>query len=165
MQTGTKISGLAHLALIGWALFGGAFRPEPVPFEVRDVSLVTAQDYADALRAYQPPETVAEPAALSPPEPTEPAPQVDPTQEAAPEQARPEESPAPPEEALPERLPEPVPPQAEVQEAVPSLVTPDTPPAPEAQRSAGVRPRLPNAPPGGSGEQVVGQRCAARCFR
>ena len=31
MDTGTKISAIAHVSLIGWALFGGTFRSEPLP--------------------------------------------------------------------------------------------------------------------------------------
>ena len=33
MNTGQIISGAGHLAVIGWALFGGAFRTDPPPLE------------------------------------------------------------------------------------------------------------------------------------
>ncbi len=77
MQTGTKISGAAHLALIGWALLGGAFRSEPLPYEVHEVSLISAQDFA-ALSAPDAPQVSQRPPAR--PEPTPEAQTEEPTE-------------------------------------------------------------------------------------
>jgi len=43
LQTGTKISGAAHIVLVGVAVFGGAFKSEPLPLEVRQVSVISAE--------------------------------------------------------------------------------------------------------------------------
>lgn len=129
MQTGTKISGLAHIALIGLALFGGAFRSEPLPFEVREVSVVTAEEYAAALRVAEPPETVTEPAALPTPEVSDATPDVAARPDTEPDQVQPDPADAPVEEALPERLPDPAPPQAEVSDTAPGLQSPEPPAA------------------------------------
>lgn len=151
MQTGTKISALAHIALIGWAFLGGAFRSEPLPFEVREVSVVTAEDYAAALRAAEPPETVAEPAALPAPDVSEDAPEIAARPDAEPEQVQPDPADAPVEEALPEQLPEQAPPQAEVTDTAPGLESPAPPaalvtPSPAPRPADRVAPQ-PVAPP------------------
>ncbi|AVO36796.1 energy transducer TonB [Pukyongiella litopenaei] len=75
MQTGTKISGAAHLALIGWALLGGAFRSEPLPYEVHEVSLISAQDFAalGAPSASDAPQVSQRPPARPEPAPEPPA--------------------------------------------------------------------------------------------
>ena len=46
MDTGTRISAIAHLALIGWVLFGAALEPHPLPFEVHEVSVISEQEFA-----------------------------------------------------------------------------------------------------------------------
>ena len=40
MNTGQVISGLGHIGLIGWA-FLGAFKAEPLPFDVTAVSVIS----------------------------------------------------------------------------------------------------------------------------
>ncbi|MBD0866188.1 MAG: energy transducer TonB, partial [Rhodobacteraceae bacterium] len=45
MQTGTYISGIAHLGLVGWMIFGGVFRSDPLPFEVHEVSVISAAEF------------------------------------------------------------------------------------------------------------------------
>ncbi|MDK3073250.1 energy transducer TonB [Sedimentitalea sp. JM2-8] len=129
MDTGTKISAIAHAGLIGVAFLGGAFRSEPLPFEVREVSVISSEDFA-ALTAPREPETVREsprppirpePAAESvpapepepvvqPPEP-QPIPEIDEPEPvvvpeaAAPkpiERVAPEPVPTPPEDAKPD---------------------------------------------------------------
>ncbi|MBK0329195.1 energy transducer TonB [Rhodobacteraceae bacterium F11138] len=110
MQTGTKISGGAHMALIAVAVFGGAFRSEPLPFEVHEVSVISAQDYA-ALSTPRPPareEPDPEPASVPAPEP-EPDPEPEPA----------------PEPVLPEPVVEPAEPEAE-QDPAP-VVAPEPP--------------------------------------
>ncbi len=121
MQTGTKISGGAHLALIAVAVFGGAFRSEPLPFEVHEVSVISAEDYA-ALTASVP---VAEPVSSPAPEPAavpEPVPTPDPVPEPVPQEpVAPEPPPAP------ETAPEPPEPPSETPEPPEAEVAPEPP--------------------------------------
>ncbi len=138
MDTGTKISAIAHVSLISWALFGGTFRSEPLPMAVQDVTVISAEQF-DALNARRgAPEVPAEPETLAEPdapveEATVPAPEPE-------DQPRPE--PNTPPEPEPEPLPETVeiPSEPEIPEQVPVLEQPDTeiaalpvPPGPEAQ--------------------------------
>ena len=58
MNTGQLISGLAHIGLISVAVFGGAFRSEPLPFEMTEVTAISAEEYA-ALIARPEPEALA----------------------------------------------------------------------------------------------------------
>lgn len=139
MDTGTKISGVAHLALIGAALFGGAFQSEPLPFELRDVSVVTSEEFAALLAAQRPPETATELTAPTQPEAdadTADAPRIAETPEI--DQAAPETTAAPDPGDVPERLPEPLPPQpdADANDTSPTLAPPEEdvallPPTPE----------------------------------
>lgn len=98
MQTGTKISGIAHLGLIAVAIFGGAFRSEPLPFEVHEVSVISSEDFAALSAPRQPPEIAEEPTAPAEPEPAEPV------AETPKPIARPEPEPV---QAEPEPVPEP----------------------------------------------------------
>ncbi|MFD3191699.1 energy transducer TonB [Sedimentitalea sp. HM32M-2] len=88
MQTGTKISGIAHVLLIAAAVFGGAFRSEPLPFQVHEVSVISPEEFA-ALSAPRRPETPTPPAASAEsPEPVaRPDPVPDPQADAQPEPA------------------------------------------------------------------------------
>ncbi|MEQ9694668.1 energy transducer TonB [Shimia sp. SDUM112013] len=45
MHIGHYISGAAHLGLISWALFGGAFQSDPPPMEVTGVSMVSVEEF------------------------------------------------------------------------------------------------------------------------
>lgn len=138
MQTGTKISGAAHVGLILAALFGGAFSSEPPKVEVAEVSLISAEQFA-ALSAGP---TVA----------TEPAPAVEPTPEAAPEPApEPEPVPEPVAEPAPEPEPEPAPePVAEAPAPEPEPApepAPEPEPAPAPEPEPAPQPQAETAPP------------------
>lgn len=117
MHVGHIISGAGHVGLIGWVLFGNAFQPDPPPFEVTEVAVISASDFA-ALTA--PPATVTDVALPQPPAEDETLPSTTEVQPVAPA-PRPEASPAPEPEAIP------VPPTPEPE---PDLAD-DTPPAPE----------------------------------
>ncbi|MCZ4354277.1 energy transducer TonB [Roseovarius aestuarii] len=54
MNTGNIISGIGHVALIGWALAGPLFRPTPKPFEVTQVTAVSEEEYAAIMNAQRP---------------------------------------------------------------------------------------------------------------
>lgn len=138
MDTGTKISAIAHVSLIGWALVGGTFRSEPLPMTVQDVSVVTEQQFA-AMTAQTDAPTVA-PTPGAPEQPDAPDIEANAPQATEEEQVRPE--PVTPVEPQPEPEPETVtpPPEPDVPEETPELIEPETdvaalpvPPGPEAQ--------------------------------
>ncbi len=140
MDTGTKISAFAHVGLIGWALFGGTFRSEPLPMAVQEVSVVTAEQFAAMTAQREAPEVSTTPSELQPPEaPVEEVSAPEPVPE-----EQPDPEPAPAVEPEPETVPEPLetPPEPEVVEEPPVLEQPDTeiaalpvPPGPEAEPS------------------------------
>ncbi|WP_271952273.1 energy transducer TonB [Ruegeria faecimaris] len=154
MDTGTKISAIAHVSLICWAFFGGTFRSEPLPMAVQDVSVISAEQFA-AMTAQRDAPEVPTPTALQPPEaPTEEEPAPEPVVEEQPSLQ--EAEPAEPDPD-PDPEPEPVepPPEPVVIEQPPVLDTPDpeivdvtVPSGPEAQPSPAenVAP-VPVAPP------------------
>ncbi|MEW2919135.1 energy transducer TonB [Ruegeria sp. ANG10] len=137
MDTGTKISAIAHVSLIGWALLGGTFRSEPLPMAVQEVSVVSVDQF-DALTAQRTAPEVSTPVALQPPEvPPEDATPPAPVEE---EQTPPEV--VTPPEPEPDPVPEPVeaPPEPVVVDEAPTLDQPEpvtevlpAPPGPEAQ--------------------------------
>ncbi|MDT8326570.1 MAG: energy transducer TonB [Roseovarius sp.] len=102
MNTGQIISGAGHLALIGWALIGGVFRSDPLPFEVTEVTAISAEDYAALLARESAPEAVANVDTPEPPAPGDLAPNLSSQADAAPEVSRPEASDTPPPDAAPD---------------------------------------------------------------
>ncbi|MEM6481293.1 MAG: energy transducer TonB [Pseudomonadota bacterium] len=109
MNTGQLISGLAHVGLISVAIFGGAFRAEPLPFQVTEVTAISAEDYA-ALVA--PPEPDALATIATPEAPDAGSADVPtPTQDAAPSSGQPALSDIAPPEEVTEPLIDPQPPQ------------------------------------------------------
>ncbi|MHA6263629.1 energy transducer TonB [Arenibacterium sp. CAU 1754] len=119
MQTGTKISGIAHLVLIGWAVFGGAFSSDPLPFEVAEVSVISAEEYAALTAPARPPAVAPAPEVPQAPQEPEQTPVVEPAPEP--------ETPQPPEPPAPQEAPEaPAPP--------PDVDVSEAPPAPEPEQ-------------------------------
>lgn len=126
MQTGTKISLLGHSALVTWALFGGAFQSEPLPFAVQEVSVISAEEFAQLSAQVAAPEVAPEPVVLREPEETPiRTPELAP--EDAPRPQRPEPEPVTP---APEPEPEVVQPEPEPEPEVPDVV-PTPPELPE----------------------------------
>ena len=83
MDIGHYISGLGHAGLLGWMAFGGLLEPQKEPFEVRDVVIVSAQEF-DALFAPEvAPERLEEIVELQSIEPEEQAPELPSVAEAA----------------------------------------------------------------------------------
>lgn len=76
MHVGHYISGAGHLGLIGWLLWGGNFAPAPEPFEVSEVSVITAEEYAALTAPETAPEASTEAVAPSPPETAEEPPEI-----------------------------------------------------------------------------------------
>lgn len=122
MNTGQLISGLAHTGLIGFAIFGGAFKAEPMPFEVTEVTAISAEEYA-ALVARPEPDALANVETPEPPDAGE-APALTPETDAAPNTGASELSEAPPPDAAPEALPEPAEPETEVTDEPPAPLEP-----------------------------------------
>ncbi|MGR3801913.1 energy transducer TonB [Marinibacterium profundimaris] len=164
MQTGTAISGIAHVGLVVWVIVGGFFRSEPEPVTVTEVSLISAEEYAALSAPRTGPEFTETPGNLDQPEelaPEEPAPQVteetpperqDPvapeTPEAAPEAPPVPEAPQPPEPELSQDLPEPTPPEPPANDT--AVLTPETRPEPapvDRQASTPAPPPPPDARP------------------
>ena len=123
MQTGTYISGAGHLALIGWAFFGGTFNTEPLPFEVQEVAVISTDEFNALLAAQEPPGVSTQPAALTPPEEPTEAPDVASTTDPEPDRAAPETAETPPPDQTPIETPEPIQP-ADVTDTSPELSQP-----------------------------------------
>lgn len=127
MDTGTKISGILHLGLIGTALLGGVFQSRAPEVEVQNVAVISGAEFAALVAAQAPPETGAEPAAPAPPDQTDDAPDAPATPtEPEPDQSVPDSTPEPAAEATPETLPAPLPPQPETEatDTAPSIEAP-----------------------------------------
>lgn len=124
MNTGQIISGAGHLALIGWALIGGVFRSEPLPFEVTEVTAISTEDYAALLARESAPEAVANVDTPAPPAPGDLAPSLSSQADVAPEVTQPEANDSPPPDAAPD-LSQMTPPEpAEVTDEPPVLEVP-----------------------------------------
>ncbi len=124
MNTGQIISGAGHASLIAWAVLGGSFNSEPLPFEITEVTAISAEDYAALTAAQTSPEAAANVDTPEPPQAGD-APSLSSEADSAPAQADPEVSQAqPPDEAPQVVEPVPVPP-AEVSDA------PAEPPTPQ----------------------------------
>lgn len=146
MNTGQVISGVGHLGLIGWLLFGGQFRAEPLPFEVTDVAMISGEEFDAMMAASRGPETATEVALPTPPAEEETqAPQVETEPDAPPEQVEPEVTETPPPETVPEQPepPAPAPTPEEAVEAPPEITPPpveEPRPAPEVSERPQARP-------------------------
>ena len=126
MNTGQIISGAGHLALMGWALFGGAFQSEPLPFQVTEVTAISAEEFAALSNAPNNPEAVANVDTPEPPAEGEGVPELSATEDATPEMSQPEASETPPADTVPEPQEPPAPlPEAEVSDAPPVLTPPE----------------------------------------
>ena len=124
MNTGHIISGAGHLAVIGWALFGGALRPDPPPVEVIEAMAVSSEEYAAIMARQGAPEAVANVDTPAPPAEGEAAPGLSSGADAAPAAQPPAASAAPPPDTPPDAPERPVPAPAEVDDAPPALRVP-----------------------------------------
>lgn len=123
MNTGQIISAVGHLALIGWALFGGVFTSEPLPFEVTDVTAVSGEEYAALVAAQQSPNAVADVTAPEPPVTDDNSPDMSSSTDNAPDVNPPESTETAPPDTVPE-VTEIAPPEAEVTDQAPELTPP-----------------------------------------
>ena len=124
MNTGHYISGAGHLALIGWALFGGLFRPEPMPFEMTEVSVVSGAEYEALVAAERSPQSATEVAQPDVPDVAAETPQVAAAPDTAIDQPEPVQTETPPADAPPEAIQEAPPPDADVSDQAPESPEP-----------------------------------------
>ena len=124
MNTGQIISGAGHLAVIGWALFGGAFRSDPPPVTVVEAVAISSEEYAALMARQSAPEAVANVDTPEPPAAGEDAPALSSDTDSAPDARQPEASAAPPPDARPAPPERPVPAPSEVDDAPPALSAP-----------------------------------------
>jgi hypothetical protein len=146
VNTGQVISGAGHLGLITFALFGGAFQSEPLPFEVTEVMAISAEEFAALTQGESVPEAVANVDTPEPPQDGE-APALTSEADTPPERSEPEVA----ETSAPDEVPEPVAPapQAEVSDEPPvmeipqedtALLVPEVSPRPQARPAPRVAP-------------------------
>ncbi|MDC0657500.1 energy transducer TonB [Leisingera sp. SS27] len=141
MQTGTKISLAGHGLLMTWVVFGAWFPSEPLPSNVQQVALISAEQFEKLSQQRQAPQVSPEPAPLNEPAAVQPAPEPAPQPDPEPEITQPEPlEPAEPDPQvtdLPEQPPEPEVPvevpsaaeEPEISSLVPQ-VRPETAPRP-----------------------------------
>ena len=155
MNTGQIISGAGHLGLLAVAVFGGAFQSEPLPFEVTEVTAISAEEYAALVDGPRAPEAVANVDTPEPPAAGEGTPDMTSTADAAPDLSQPEAAETPPPDSTPEAVDEPPAPEAEVSDTPPVLqppqedtaaLVPEVSPRPQQRPSPRVAPD-PVAPP------------------
>ncbi len=153
MNTGQIISGAGHLAVIGWALFGGAFRADPPPAVVVEAVAVSQAEYAALMARHSAPEAVANVDTPEPPSPGEEAPALSPSPDRAPDASRPETSATPPPDPAPAVPARPAP--TEVTDAAPAqsappeetaALVPEVSPRPQPRPAPRIAPE-PVAPP------------------
>jgi hypothetical protein len=124
VNTGQIISGTAHIGLIAFAVFGGAFKSDPLPFEVTSVTAISAEEYAALIDAPRAPEAVANVDTPEPPAEGQGLPELTSTSDAAPDLSQPEVTQTPPPDDVPEVV-DPVPvPEAEVSDEPPVMQPP-----------------------------------------
>ncbi|GGO58772.1 cell envelope integrity/translocation protein TolA [Roseovarius pacificus] len=155
VNTGQIISGAGHLALIGWALFGGAFRSEPLPFEVTEVTAISAEDYAALMDGPRAPDAVANIDTPEPPAEGEGTPELTSDADAAPDVSQPESAAASEPDSAPDVTDVAPPAEAEVSDDPPVLdppqddvaaLIPEIAPRPQPRPAPRVAPE-PVAPP------------------
>ena len=136
MHIGHYISGAAHTGFILWVLFGGAFRPEPIPFEVTDVAVISEQEFLALSATASAPEisdTVAALSAPNDPEPEQTPQATAPDPDVAPV-VKPQPRPQPPADPLPNAPQRDAPPAPKpIDRVAPEPVAPPPPDVAEAE--------------------------------
>ena len=124
MDKANYISGAGHIGLISWALFGGIFSAEPLPFQITEVSMISGAEYAAMIAAQDAPQSATEVALPQAPDAGTGAPEIASSPDVATDQSAPAPSETPPPDEVPVPLAPPSPPETVVED------TPPTPPAP-----------------------------------
>ncbi|MBW4707631.1 energy transducer TonB [Roseobacter sp. YSTF-M11] len=124
MHTGHYISGVGHVALIGWLIFGDVFAAEPLPFEATTVSVISGSEFAAMVAAGRAPQSTTEVAQPSSPEVTPDAPEIAATEDPVAGQTPPEQAQTPATEDAPDVSDLAALPQADVSDQAPVLPDP-----------------------------------------
>ncbi|SEM61119.1 Cell division and transport-associated protein TolA [Roseovarius tolerans] len=124
VNTGQIISGVGHLALIGWALIGGVFQSAPPPFEVVQATAISEEEFAAIMDRQSAPDAVADVDTPEPPAPGEAAPSLSSEADTPPEAAQPDASAIPPPDPAPDVSQITPPAPAEVEDAPPVMEVP-----------------------------------------
>lgn len=123
MNTGQIISGVGHVSLLAWAALGGAFQSDPLPFEVTEVTAISAEEYAALIAADPSPEAVANVQTPEPPQEGQ-APNISSQSDQAPDVTQPDAAASTPPDTTPD-VTEPAPPEAEVEDQPPVMQPPE----------------------------------------
>lgn len=126
-------------------VFGVGFKADPKPAEVREVSVISAQDFAALVRVPQPPATISQPAALPVPDVPREVPDIQTQPDDAPQQAAPVEVREPEPEVTPEVIPTPPPIKEPEVASVPEPAQPE-PPQPTPPKPVLAPTRTPRPP-------------------
>ena len=122
LDTGQKVSAVGHVGFLAVAIFGGTFNADPLPFQVTEVTAISAEEYAALFEAEPSPEAVANVDTPEPPEAGQ-APDLSATVDTDVTQATPEQSAQSEPDATPDVV-EPAPVEAEVSDEAPVLQPP-----------------------------------------
>lgn len=124
LHTGHVVSGVGHIGLIGWALFGGLFTAEPLPFEVTEVTAISTEEYQALFAPSENPSATSDIVTPEAPEIEDASPDMAATTPDDPvEMTQPDATEATEPDAVPETLPEAAP-EAEVSDEPPVLQPP-----------------------------------------
>lgn len=112
------------MLLIGWALFGGVFKAEPLPFEVTEVTAISGEEYAALIAPQVSPDAAVDVATPEAPSIDDNAPDIGAETDSQPQITQPEVADTPPPDEAPE-VTEVLPPaEAEVTDEAPELTPP-----------------------------------------
>ncbi|WP_439149720.1 energy transducer TonB [Sulfitobacter sp.] len=125
MHTGHYISGAGHLGFIAFLLFGGIFTSEPEPFEMQEVSVISAAEFDAMVAGAQAPDVAPEqPAEIAQPETPAQDPQPAATPDETIQQPPPVQTEMPPPDPTPEVAEQAPPPAAVVSDQAPESPEP-----------------------------------------
>ncbi|WP_371226151.1 energy transducer TonB [Roseovarius sp. 2305UL8-3] len=122
LNTGQIVSGAGHIGVIGWALFGGVFSSEPLPFEVTEVMAISSEEYAALVARQDSPDAASDIVTPDAPEIEDATPDMAATPDDPPEVTQPDVAEATEPDAVPD-VPQPAP-DTEVADEPPVLETP-----------------------------------------
>ncbi len=122
LNTGQIVSGIGHIGVIGWALFGGVFSSEPLPFEVTEVTAISAEEYAALIAPQDSPDAASDIVTPDAPEINDATPDVAATPDAPPEVTQPDVAEVAEPDVAPD-VPQPAP-ETEVSDEPPVLDPP-----------------------------------------
>jgi len=122
LNTGQIVSGIGHIGVIGWALFGGVFTAEPLPFEVTEVTAISSEEYAALVAPQESPDAASDIVTPDAPEIDDATPDVAATPDEPPEVTQPDVTEVTEPDAIPD-VPQPAP-ETEVTDEPPVLEPP-----------------------------------------